>query len=56
MKIVIGILAEYTKIIYYKTFNEEFDNEYIIKKELLGSGSIGQACKVKNKKTNDYEI
>lgn len=46
---------EYTKNLYNKTFDEDFDNNYIVD-ELLGSGSIGQVYKIKNKITNEYDI
>lgn len=46
---------EYTKKIYKKTFNKDLDEDYSVE-EQLGSGSIGQVYKVKNKKTNEYDI
>ena len=36
---------DFTKEIYYKSFNEEIENKYIINKTPIASGSIGQVYK-----------
>ena len=45
----------YTKKIYKETFNKDLDEDYSIE-EQIGSGSIGQVYKIKNKKTKNYDI
>ena len=45
----------YTKKIYKETFNKDLDEDYLIE-EQIGSGSIGQVYKIKNKKTKNYDI
>ena len=50
MMIVIAFTG-LSKKIYKKTFNKDLDEDYSVE-EQLGSGSIGQVYKVKNKTKN----
>ena len=45
---------EYSKEVYMNEFNEDFDDDYIIV-DVIGSGSIGQVYKIRNKH-NDKEF
>lgn len=46
---------DYTRKIYKDRFNKDLEEDYSIEDQ-LGSGSIGQVYKIKNKKTGDYDI
>ena len=43
----------YTKILYENDFSEKITDDYLIE-SVIGSGSIGQVYKIKDKKTNKY--